>query len=121
MQVIRNHWTRLFVLGLALVAAPGVALALADYDGTPGRIAELEVLNGHADRYLQYHGRILITFGERSEQYRWGGSSCSNRTISESMVLLLQRAQDQGATIVPRYFAGQGGNRCLGGFTQTFP
>lgn len=121
MQVIRNHWTRLFSLGLALAAAPGVAFALADHDGTQGRVAELEVLNSHADRYLQYHGRIVITFGERSEQYRWGGTSCGNRTLTEAMVLLLQRAQDQGATVVPRYFVGQGSVRCLGGFTQSFP
>jgi hypothetical protein len=121
MQVIHTHWTRLLVLGVAFAAAPGVAFAVADYDGTQGRISELEVLNSHADRYLQYHGRVVVTFGERSEHYRWGGTSCSNRTISEGMVLLLQRAQDQGATIVPRYFAGQGGVRCLGGFTQSFP
>ncbi len=107
----------LFTLALAL-AAPSLAVA-ADGVGTTGTVAELEVNHSTAETYLQYHGRVVITDGTRATEYRWGGTSCSNKVLPEAIVAMLQRAMASGASVTPRYQAGQGNNRCLVGFALT--
>lgn len=108
------------VIFAATVAFSSLALA-ADSTGPSGTVAELELYNSTADTYLQYHGRIVLTADTRSTEYRWGGSSCSNKSLTESQVTMLQRALESGTTVVPRYQAGQGSNRCLVGFSFLAP
>lgn len=105
------------VFALALLA-PSLALA-ADAVGIPGAVAVLEVNHSTADTYLQYHGRVVLSDGTRATEYRWGGTSCSNKALPEALVTMLQRAMAAGTPVVPRYQAGQGTNRCLVGFTLT--
>lgn len=107
------------VLALALLAPTTVAHA--DSLGAGGRIIELEVNNSNADTYLQYHGRVVITAADRDTEYRWGGTSCSNRTLTESQVTMLQRAIESGMAITPRYLPGQGTNKCLVGYLLRAP
>jgi hypothetical protein len=110
------------VLALALSSLlPISANAVPDFAGDAGQVAELEILQSSADRYLQFHGRVVIRLGDRQTEYKWGGTHCSNRTLTEATVAALQRAHLAGATVQPRYVAGQGLNRCVAGFTQTFP
>jgi len=105
---------------IASLAIPALAIA-ADYTGIAGTAIELEVNHSTADTYLQYHGRVLITDGTRTNEYRWGGTSCSNKVLPEDVVTMLQRAMESGTTIVPRYQAGQGTNKCLVGFKLVAP
>jgi hypothetical protein len=105
--------TRLLLAAALLV--PTVALA-ADLIGTTGTLTSLEVNNSTSDTFLQYHGRISILSEGRTSDYRWGGTSCSNKTLTESQVTMLQRALESGTPLTPRYQAGQGTNKCLVGF-----
>lgn len=107
------------VLAFAMLAP--ISVAHADSLGAAGRIIELEVNNSNADTYLQYHGRLVITAVDRESEYRWGGTSCSNRTLTESQVTMLQRAIESGMAITPRYLPGQGANKCVVGFILRAP
>ncbi len=104
----------------AMLAIPSVALA--DELGTKGTIASLEVNMPSADAYLQHHGRIVVVSGNNkpstsSAEYRWGGTACGSRTLSEAQVTMLQRALESGTPITPRFQDGQGSTKCLVGFT----
>lgn len=105
---------------LALVCLPATALA-ADSTGTSGTLDSVEVYANTADTYLQYNGRIIVTGGGKSIEYRWGGTSCSNKSLPENMVELLSDtlARRDAVVITPRFQAGQGTNKCLVGFTLT--
>lgn len=107
------------ILFAATVAIP--SLAAADLTGQGGTVIELEVNHSTADTYLQYHGRVVISGEGRTSEYRWGGTSCSNKTLPEGQVTMLQRALESGTTVVPRYLWGQGSNRCLVGFAIQAP
>lgn len=105
---------------IAVLASLAISsLAFADTQGIGGTVIELEVNTTSADTYLQYHGRAVIVSGKSNTtntEYRWGGTSCGTRTLSDSMVAMLQRALESGAPIVPRYQDGQGMAKCLVGF-----
>lgn len=100
----------------ALVAVPSTALA-ADQIGPTDRITDLQVNQQSSDTYLQYHGRVFIGKGSDAAEYRWGGTSCGTRTLTEHAVLLLQTALANGLSVEPRYENGQGQTICLVGFT----
>jgi hypothetical protein len=103
----------LAVLGLS---TPAFA---ADSTGSTGTIESVEINETSADTYLQYHGRLVVNASGKLTEYRWGGTSCSNKTLSTSLVGLLWEAfyQRDRANISPRFQAGQGTNKCLVGFT----
>ncbi len=106
---------RTTALALSLLTL-GTAWA-ADSLGAAGTVDVLDVNSVHADTYLQFHGRVYVNAGGAVTEYRWGGSSCSNRTLTEGQVAALQRASEAGALVTPRFLPGQGLNRCLVGFT----
>ncbi len=106
---------------LALLALPALAHASPDTLGADGTIAQLEVVDSDAATYLQFHGRVVLVAGLRTSEYRWGGTSCSNATLSDHHVAMLQRALESGMTVTPRYTSGQGNNKCLAGFILTAP
>ena len=67
-----------------ITAIPSVALA--DFLGSPGYILRLQVVQPSADTYLAYHGRVFVG---NNVEYRWGGTSCGTRTLSDASVSLL--------------------------------
>jgi len=106
---------------LASLSLPSLALA-GDSVGSRGTLTTLEVNTPSADTYLQYFGRavVLTSSGKNntsSVEYRWGGTSCGSRVLSDAEVAMLQRALESGTPIAPRYQAGQGSTLCLVGFT----
>ena len=101
-----------------LVAVPSTALA-ADDVGTVGRISDLQVNMPSSDSYLAYHGRMFIKNGNNVEEYRWGGTACGSRILTENAVMMLQRALDSGLRVQPRWQPGQGTSRCVVGFAFT--
>lgn len=107
---------KLAILSSLLISS----LALADSDGAGGTLVGLEINTTSADTYLQYHGRAFIqTVTGKSNttiEYRWGGTSCGTRTLSDSQIVVLQRALESASPIVPRYQLGQGDSKCLVGF-----
>ncbi len=103
---------------LSLSTLSSTAFA-ADSTGAAGTLDSVEINNPTADTYLQYHGRVVINSAGKLTEYRWGGTSCSTKVMSESVVALLWDAfYNRGTTtITPRFQAGQGTNKCLVGFS----
>lgn len=102
-------------LALSLIALmPALALA-ADTTGDVGVAASLRVNSPSSDTYIQYHGSITIE-GKRTQEYRWGGTSCGSLTMSTENVALLQDAVRNSLEIEPYYQPGQGTTKCLVGF-----
>lgn len=108
-----NVFVSLFALGLATAPTPALA---ADETGATGTARDLEILTPSAEAYLQYHGRLVLLVGTTPEEYRWGGTSCGSRTLSDANVRLLNAAVRENASITPRFQIGQGDVRCLVGF-----
>lgn len=104
-------------LALLITSAAAPALAFGDPQGAKGTVSELEINHTTTDNYLQHHGRIVVTSGKVSAEYRWGGTACGSRTLNDHLVTMLQRALESGTPIVPRYQPGQGQSLCLVGFT----
>ncbi|HLT38481.1 MAG TPA: hypothetical protein VK034_19475 [Enhygromyxa sp.] len=108
----------LFLPALALaLSIPAVAYA-ADQTGSEGRAKIIEVNAPSSDSYLQFHGRLYVTSGKTTTEYRWGGTSCGSRTMTPEMVdLLVDIVRSNGdVRIVPNYQNGQGSTKCLVGF-----
>jgi hypothetical protein len=61
----------------------------------------------------------VVKNGKTTTEYRWGGTSCSNKTLPEELVALLYEAfrARKNTHITPRFQNGQGSNKCLVGFT----
>jgi hypothetical protein len=103
---------------LSILAIPATVYA-ADQVGKPGTANKVEINTPSADAYLQYHGRVFIQVGKTSTEYRWGGTSCGTKTLSDDQVELLVGAvrDSRSVSVQPRYQAGQGSAKCLVGFT----
>ena len=112
--------TRSFVALATLftLALPATALA-ADSTGQKGSVESIEIVHSTADTYPQYHGRIIIKAGKTSTEYRWGGTSCSNKDLPGELVSLLWEAfrTRKNTNVTPRFQSGQGSNKCLVGVT----
>ena len=104
---------RIAVLLASFLAVPAFAV---DALGARGFLTDLEVNTSSADTYLQYHGRIAVDVVGNSVEYRWGGTSCGSRVLTDAQVGLLQSALESGTPVTPRWVLGQGTVRCLIGF-----
>ena len=112
---MRRNILRLVIV-CSLLSISGTSFA--DDIGDVGPLAGLEVFTTSADGYLSYHGRVLVknSLGALDE-YRWGGTSCGLRLLSEAQVGALQAALNtKNMFLRPAYQLGQGDLRCLVGF-----
>jgi hypothetical protein len=104
---------------LTLLSVLVIATATrADDVGLVGSIAGLDRNTPSADLYLQYHGRLFVlNSGGTLDEYRWGGTSCGSRVLSDAEFAALQAAHNnKKMTIQPRSQDGQGDANCLVGF-----
>ena len=97
------------------LAFPAIAHA-ADQTGEAGTV-RLEVLSPSAEAYVQYHGRVFVTSGKRTLEYRWGGTSCGSKVITNEMVTGLAEVATGSSKIAPIYSSGAGSNKCLVGYS----
>lgn len=102
---------------LALALAIPLTANAADATGPEGQAKTIQINTPSADVYLQYHGRVTVTSGKKTAEYRWGGTSCGSRTMSPEMIELLVDAVRENVRITPIYQDGQGTTKCLVGFT----
>jgi hypothetical protein len=101
----------------AIIAIPLTVLA-ADTTGAEGRARSVDVVSPSADTFLQYHGRLFVATATSLDEYRWGGTSCGSRTMSEEQVKLLTDATNSAVVrVTPIFQDGQGAAKCLVGFT----
>jgi hypothetical protein len=110
------------IAALSVVVTLAVpSIASAEALAAKGTISSLETNTPSADAYLQYHGRMFVVTGSKgatsTAEYRWGGTSCGTRTLTEGQVAMLQRALESGTPITPRIQDGQGDVKCIVGFT----
>ena len=104
-------------LFMIAAAVPAIAYA-ADDTGTAGFVHKVEVNTPSADAYLQYHGRVIVQTGKTKTEYRWGGTSCGSRTVSDELIaILIAATRSDEIQVTPRFQAGQGDCKCLVGFT----
>jgi hypothetical protein len=92
----------------ALLLCAGVARG--DDIGAVGTLVALQSNTTSADTFLQYNGRIFVKNENGTlDEYRWGGTSCGNRLITDEQLAMLQRALNQKTmTIEPLFQNGQG-------------
>jgi hypothetical protein len=117
-----NQTMRLRRIALSLSAlAVTIAIpltAFADTTGGEGRIRSVEIVTPSADTYLQYHGRVFVVTSAGMDEYKWGGTACGSRTLSDEMLQQLSDATNSSVLrITPIYQDGQGAAKCLVGFT----
>jgi|JI10StandDraft_1071094.scaffolds.fasta_scaffold189327_2 hypothetical protein len=106
---------------LALLLAVSTPAFAADQVGRDGVIETLSTFQSTADTYLAMHGALVLATAAGAEEYKWGGTACGSRVLSDRHVQMLQRAMDSGATVGPRFKPGQGSSRCLVGFVLSYP
>ncbi len=94
--------------------------ALADEEGSAGRIVSLTINTQGSDKYASFHGSLGVRnrAGER-DVYFWGGSTCPAQKLDDAQVALLATAlQTRRTNLRPVYRTGEGarGTRCLVAF-----
>lgn len=103
---------------LALALAIPLTAYAADEKGAEGRAKTIEVNSPSSDAYIQFHGRLFVSSGKSTTEYRWGGTSCGSRTMTPEMVeLLVGAVRNESVRIVPTFQDGQGSTKCLVGFS----
>lgn len=103
---------------LTLSLAP-TGPAQADDVGALGPIVLVARNSTSADTYLQFHGRMVVgdSIGGYTE-YRWGGTSCGSRTLTELQVgELLAAMNNPRILVLPLSQDGQGQALCLVGYS----
>lgn len=107
---------RIVALVAAVAAVPATAYA-ADQMGAAGYVDAVEINNQSADAYLQFHGRVFVAVNKQTtEEYRWGGTSCGSKIVTDQQLSALTHAAANGMKILPRWQNGQGSTKCLVGF-----
>jgi hypothetical protein len=106
------------IIGSVVLLVAGMAPA-QDVIGPVGTPAGLQVLTLSADTYLAFHGRLYVKNADNTlAEYRWGGTSCGTRVLSDAQVASLQAAIDnKKMRIEPVYQIGQADIKCVVGFS----
>jgi len=116
-------WIHRFALALSTfvllpLAFTGSARA-ADNVGALGPLVVVARNSDSADLYLLYNGRIIVgdAIGGYAE-YRWGGTSCGTKTLTEAQTSDLLAAMNNPRVLIePLWQAGQGLSQCLVGYS----
>jgi hypothetical protein len=90
-------------------------VAIADSLGTAGKLVGLRDVNAASDDYALIRGSVWVDEGKGAiTEYRWGGSVCPGRNLSEDEIANLSRAlNDSQLRLIPIYQNGQGNSVCL--------
>jgi len=114
-------------LAILLAASSLPTLASADSSGNTGYVTSLTINMKSSNTYNSYRGSVVLREGTEPasslREYRWGGTLCAGRDLSDADVQLLTEAF-RGRTdtqVIPRYKMGQAGSRCLVAFTLQEP
>lgn len=76
--------TKVIGLSAAVISGLLATSVQADEDTEAFPLVFLEINTTSADTYLQYHGKALTKISSGVyEEYRWGGTSCGSRVLTE--------------------------------------
>ncbi|MBZ5711568.1 hypothetical protein [Nannocystis pusilla] len=119
----------MFIRKLAITAAATCAAlvstpAAADSTGVTGFVNKVTVYDDSSDNYGAQHGILQVVESGTGtlRNYVWGASLCPGRELAPDMIQLLVDALHNrpAVEIVPSYKTGNGGSRCLVGFTLNY-
>ena len=81
-------------------------------------IHSLRVLERTNDEYAKMHGELEVypVSKNKTYTYRWGGSSCPGRNMTDTNVMLLAEGLTHKMKIQIEMKLGQGGSKCIVGF-----
>lgn len=83
-----------------------------------GAIISLYLNSQGSDNFAKFRGILTLDFvGTGAMEYKWGGSTCPGRDVSPENVQILVMARAHGLKVTPETKPGQGGAKCLTGFT----
>ncbi|HVV88108.1 MAG TPA: hypothetical protein VHE35_33940 [Kofleriaceae bacterium] len=93
----RTSVVRAGVALAVMVAAGATRVAPASADPSPtSPVAQLLVVeSGHKD-YKSFHGAVWLQEDKATTNYRWGGSQCAGKDVSDSTIQLLFAAFRSG-------------------------
>lgn len=113
-----TSWFRRLTLIAAIALIP-IAVQAADNVGTRGSIVSLSHNHSTSDKFLQYHGRMIVADSVGGyEEYRWGGVSCGSRVLTDAHLAELVAAMNNPRILIdPLWQPGQGNSQCVVGFT----
>jgi hypothetical protein len=94
--------------------------------GSAGKVISVHINGSLSDSYKTFHGSVKIKApGKRgrTSEYKWGGTACPAKDLTDHQVDLLVQAFHHRKTtqVVPRTKNGQGGVKCLVGFELRRP
>lgn len=100
--------------------------ALADYVGIAGKVISVTINGSKSDDYKSYHGSVKIKppgKRKRPVEYKWGGTLCPGKNLTDHEVgLLVQAFHNRKTThVLPRMKSGQAHTKCLVGFELQRP
>jgi hypothetical protein len=93
--------------------------AIADDVTAVGTPIGLQITTLLADTNLQFHGRLFVKAADGTVgEYRWGGTSCGTRVLTDAQIAVLQNALDNNKMRVQLLTQdGQGISKCVVGVT----
>ena len=97
----------------------GGGVAQGDETGPAGTVLSVEIRTTSSDFFVQAHGMLVVqqSIDDMSVEYRWGGTSCGSKILTESQLsYLMDLAAAPYMMIEPIYKDGQGQTICLVGF-----
>ncbi len=117
---------------LSLAAFVGASLVApltsqaADSTGSVGYVESVLTYSSSSDTYASRRGEVVIREGSTDQSptqiYIFGGSTCNQRTISNSQInALIQLINDSNRAVQPKYKPGLAGVRCIVGFKASKP
>jgi len=106
-------------LALLFAVSLGATAASADDTQLFGTIVRLERYTDASDFFLQFNGRLFVKNSDGLlDEYRWGGTSCGTKVLTDEEIATLQAAQNNKKMMIqPFTKPGQGNSVCLVGFS----
>lgn len=93
-------------LGLAVATVAGRVAPVAAETSNTSTVVQLTVIESGDKNYKAFHGAVWLEIDKVSTNYRWGGSQCGGRDISENTVQLLFAALRSGDQVSIEYALG---------------
>lgn len=90
-------------VGVALVASLLRAAPVAADPSPTSTVSQLMVVESGDRNYKAFHGAVWLDQDKATTNYRWGGTQCGGRDVSESTVQLLFAAFRSGDQVSLEY------------------
>lgn len=106
------------IAGAAILATLfAVSPAAADNAGETGKLVGIQINQSSSDVYPTYRGQFSVVADKVIQDYRWSGSFCSGKSLTEHEIDVLHRSiGNPRLRITPYWKNGLVGSRCVVSF-----